>query len=428
MESGQSCSGKSDRGRIEMKKIILLLTALITVFAVSCSSEKSPPASTENHKHLSEDQPAEEHQHQTLKLSEDQKKEWGIVVGSPQKQTAQSQIEVPGTLNLNQNKTAHISSFVRGQIESVSTNLGDQVRKGQPLLVVNSPDFAQTQADFLETRAKMIFSQQEYERAEMLYKEKAIEEKEFLKRKAEYEKLSTQLGALGSELHSYGITHEQIDQLIKKCESLREKEYKCEIAEPYLPILAPISGTVIFRDAVQGQHIEPDKILFTLSDLNTLWAELEAYEKDIPYIQKDSRVIIRSSLYPEKSFPAKIIYFSELIDPKLRTIQIRADVKNKEHLLKPNMYITGLIQSQNIKQEVLIIPEEAVQNLNGEKVVFVLNPKQEFEVRHITLGEQIRDQRVISKGLTEEDRIVVKGAFTLKSELNKADFGHQHTH
>jgi len=411
-----------------MKKLTLFFMALTVVFALSCSHQKSSSSSTDKSEQVTKERPAEEHQHQTLKLSQEKQEQWGIEVGSPNKQTAHSQIKVPGTLKLNQNKTAHISSFVYGKIESISSDLGDQIQKGQPLLVINSPEFAKTQADFLETRAKIIFSRQEYQRAEMLYKEKAIEEKEFLKRKAEYEKLSTQFGALGSELHSYGITHAQIDQLIEKCESLREKEYKCEIAEPFLPILSPISGTVIFRDAVKGEHIEPEKILFIISDLTTLWAELDAYEKDIPYVHKHSQIFIRSSLYPEKTFPAKIIYISDVIDAKLRTIQIRAEFKNTEKLLKPNMYITGLIHSQNIQQEVLTVPEEAVQNMNGEKIVFVLNPEQEFEVRHVKLGDKMGNRRAITQGLNENDRIVQKGAFSLKSELNKAEFGHHHSH
>lgn len=411
-----------------MKKHLLFLLISILLLSCGCLDQTNSNASSLDQEQAANEHTAEEHQHQILRISEQQQKDWGITVGSPKKQTAHSQIEVPGTLKLNQNKTAQISSFVQGQIEILSADLGYRVKKGQPLLVINSPGFAKTQADFLETRAKMIFTRQEYERAEILFKEKAIEKKEFLKRKAEYEKLSTQFGALGSELHSYGITHEQIDKLIKKCESLREKEYKCEIAEPFLPVLASISGTVIFRDAVKGEHTEPGKILFTISDLTTLWAELDAYEKDIPYIQQDSQVFIRSSLYPEKTFPGKITYISDVIDPKLRTIKIRAEIKNTEKLLKPNMYIKGLITSQNIKQEVLTIPEEAVQNLDGEKIVFVLNPKQEFEVRHVKLGDKMEDQRVILEGLAENDKIVLKGAFTLKSELNKAEFGHQHAH
>jgi len=413
-----------------MKKYLwfLILFVFTLAFALSCSSKNSSQTSLNNNEPLTNEQSPEEHEHHILKISEEEQKEWGITIGSPRKQTASSRIEVPGTLELNQNKTAHISSFVNGQITDLSADLGDQVKKGQTLLVINSPDYAKAQADFLITRAKMNFSSEEYDRAEMLLKEKAIEEKEFLKRKAEYERLATEYGALGSELHSYGITHDQIDVLIEKCKYLREKEYKCEIAEPFLPILAPLSGTVIFRDAVRGDHVEPGKIIFTTSDLTTLWAELDAYEKDIPHIKKDSTILIRSSLYPQITFPGAITYISDVIDPELRTIEIRAEVKNKENLLKPHMYITGLIESQNTQKQVLTVPEEAVQNLEGEKIVFVLNPDQEFEVRHVKPGDKIGDQMIISEGLTEDDRVVLEGAFTLKSELNKAAFGHHHAH
>lgn len=413
-----------------MKKYLefIILLFFILVFTFNCSRKELSHEFSDKEEALTQEQSAGEHEHQTLKVSLEKQKEWGIIIGSPKKQTPSSRIEVPGTLQLNQNKTAHVSSFVHGQISDLSADLGDPVKKGQTLLVINSPDFAKTQADFLMTKAKMDFSQKEYERAEMLFKDKAIEEKEFLKRKAEYEKLSTEYGALGSKLHSYGITHEQIDRLIEKCKSLREKEYKCEIAEPFLPILAPLSGTVIFRDAVRGDHIEPGKILFTTSDLTSLWAELDAYEKDIPYIKKESPLVIRSSLYPQKSFPGTITYISSLIDPELRTIKIRAEVKNTENLLKPNMYITGLIESQDIKKQVLTVPEEAVQNLEGEKVVFVLNSNQEFEAKPIKMGDKMGDQIIISEGLKKKDRVVLKGAFTLKSELSKAAFGHQHGH
>jgi cobalt-zinc-cadmium efflux system membrane fusion protein len=413
-----------------MKKYIqfLILFVFALMFALSCSSKNPSQTSSDNNEPLTNEQSAEEHEHHTLKISEEQQKEWGIAVGSPRRQTAAFQIEVPGTLELNQNRTAHISSFVNGKISDLSADLGDKVKKGQTLLVINSPDYAKAQADFLITRAEMNFSSEEYERAEMLLKEKAIEEKEFLKRKAEYERLATEYGALGSQLHSYGITHDQIDVLIEKCKYLREKEYKCDIAEPFLPILAPLSGTVIFRDAVRGDHVEPGKVLFTTSDLTTLWAELDAYEKDIPYIKKDSTILIRSSLYPQRAFPAAITYISDVIDPELRTIKIRAEVRNTENLLKPHMYITGLIESQNTQKQVLTVPEEAVQNLEGEKIVFILNPDQEFEARHVKLGDKIGDQMIIKEGLTENDRVVLDGAFTLKSELNKAEFGHHHAH
>jgi cobalt-zinc-cadmium efflux system membrane fusion protein len=427
-----------------MKKYIILLSLLLFVF---CGS-KEKNISSHSHEqegHMDEaqapevsKQEADEHEqevnlhegkdHLELHLSAQKQKDWGIVVGTATKQDIASKITIPGVLALNQNKTAHISSFVKGKVVSLSSDLGDRVNKKQVLVTINSPDFAQAQATFLQARAKLNLSRQNFERAKMLLQEKAIEQKEYLRRQAEHAELSTEYGAAESILHSYGIEHEQIQDLIKKCDSLVEKGELCELTDPNLCILSPVEGTVIFRDVTVGEHVEPQKILFTVSNLNTLWAHLDAYEKDLPYISKKSEVTIKSPLYPEKEFKGKIAYISDLIDEKLRTIKIRVEVKNDEGLLKPNMYIQGTVENRQAEKKILAIPEEAIQNMNGEKIVFVHEEKDIFAACHVELGEKIGDKRIIAKGLEEGDKIVIKGAFNLKAELTKASFGAAHVH
>jgi len=205
-------------------------------------------------------------------------------------------------------------------------------------------------------------------------------------------------------------------------------EYKCEIADPNLPILSPLSGTIIFRDVVRGEHVEPDKILYTVSDLGTLWAILDVYEKDLPEIHKDSEVTITTSIYSGKHFSGKITTISDLIDEKLRTIKIRVEVDNHEGLLKPNMYIQGTIKNPAGQKNILAVPEEAIQNLDGEKVVFICEEGDIFAVRHLKLGNKVGNNRIVAQGISEGDNIVIKGAFYLKAELSKATFGHAHVH
>ena len=177
-----------------------------------------------------------------------------------------------------------------------------------------------------------------------------------------------------------------------------------------------------------GEHIKPEKILFTISDLNRFWAILDAYEKDIPYIKKDSRVYIHSQLYPDKRFAGKITYISDLIDEKLRTLKIRIEVDNPENLLKLNMYIQGTVENPALQEEVLAVPEEAIQNLGGEKIVFVLEEEDVFSVTHVQVGKKVGSHRIITAGLEKDVKVVVKGAFSLKTELTKAQFGHEHVH
>lgn len=369
-----------------------------------------------------------DHEHPELHLPPEKQKEWGVGLGTVSKQDISSMLVLPGILKVNQNQTAHISSYVPGKVVAHTADLGDRVRSGQALVTINSPAFAQAQADFLRARANYLLSKKEFERAKMLWAEKAIEEKEYLRREAEHEKLATEYGALGSALHSYGITHDQIDELIEKCKEIEDKEYACEIADPNLPILSPVSGTVIFRDVVKGEHVEPDKILYTVSDLSTLWAILDVYEKDLPYISKDSQVTITTSIYPGSKFPGKITTISDLVDEKLRTVKIRVEVDNKQGFLKPNMYIQGKIENRLEQKDILAVPEEAIQNLEGEKVVFIREEGDIFTVRHVMVGYKIGDNRIITQGLTEGDRIVVRGAFYLKAEISKATFGHAHVH
>jgi RND family efflux transporter MFP subunit len=185
---------------------------------------------------------------------------------------------------------------------------------------------------------------------------------------------------------------------------------------------------VIYRDVVKGEHVEPDQILYTVSDLSTLWAILDVYEKDLPHISKNSQVTITTSIYPGSEFPGKITYISDLIDEKLRTVKIRVEVDNKQGFLKPNMYVQGRIENRLEQKDLLTVPEQAVQNLDGEKVVFVREQGDKFVVRHVTLGYKVGDNRIITQGLSEGEQIVVSGAFYIKAEMSKATFGHAHVH
>ncbi len=368
-------------------------------------------------------------EHHDLEVPPDKQKAWGLEVGEVRRETLTGRSLVPGVVALNENRTAQVSSFVRGQIASLAADLGQVVHRGQPLLVINSPDFAQAQADFLEARARYNLGLADFRRAEALWQAKAIEEKEYLRRQAEKEKLAAEYGALGSKLHSFGLTHEDIDKLIEKCLRVEQEEYKCEVADPNLPILAPLGGTIIFRDALLGAPIEPEKILFTVSDLRTLWVNLDVPEKDIPHVGMENRVSIRSTLFPGRDFAAKIGTISDVVDEKLRTLRVRVEVDNTSGLLKPNMYIEGIIEHRaDAWIDVIAVPEEAVQTFEDEKVIFGLEKDDVFSARHVRLGEKVGDRRIILEGLEEGDIVVLKGAFTLKSELSKSAFGHVHAH
>jgi cobalt-zinc-cadmium efflux system membrane fusion protein len=374
---------------------------------------------------------AENHQHETendtIHLSVEKQKEWNIHTIAAEIKELRAQIELPGVVTLNKNRTAHISSYVEGKVTEVKADLGTRAGKGAALAVINSPEFAQAQADFLEARAAYLLSRQEFERAEMLLKAKAIEKKEYDRRETAYQQASTRFGALGSALHSYGIDHDHIEELISKCESVESQPYKCEVADPFLPITTPISGTVVFRDIIIGEHIQPEKNIFTVTDLDRLWVELDAYEKDIPFLINGGDVSIQTSVYETEQFPGRITYISDVIDEKIRTVSVRVEVENRDRKLKPQMYVKGNILSPAAAQQ-LAVPEAAVQSLGEEKIVFIQAESDMFRIRRVKVQDLISGWVTIKSGLDPGEIIVHKGAFTLKSELTKGTFGHAHAH
>jgi cobalt-zinc-cadmium efflux system membrane fusion protein len=357
----------------------------------------------------------------TLTVSAEMQKRWGINVGPVSKLSVSTSVTLPGVLSLNQKRTAHISSLVEGTVVSINADLGDIVRKGQPLVTIHSPVFAQSQVAFLQAYARMNLARKEFDRAKALLEQEAIQQKEYLRREADLEAATTDYGLQESDLHAFGMDHPRLNALIAR--STMPGSDLSDLAEPRLDIVSPIDGRVIFRDVVVGEHIHPDTILFTASDLATLWAFLDAREKDLPFIGPASTVVIRCPVYPSRSFSGHNVQTSDMVDEKLRTIKIRVEVANTGLLLKPNMYIQGVVATSTASRQVLAVPEEAVQTIDGVTTVFVAQRPDTFALCPVELGDVIGTSRAITKGLTGSETIVVAGAFTLKAELMKSTLG-----
>jgi cobalt-zinc-cadmium efflux system membrane fusion protein len=357
-----------------------------------------------------------------LRLTAEMEKKWGVRTSGVVRLQSATSIALPGSVGFDEQHTARISSLLDGKVVSIKVDLGDLVRRDQVLLVIHSLAFAQAKSAFLQAIAKENLAHKEWERAKALLQQEAIEEKEFLRREAEHENASTEVGVLESNLRSFGLGQAQIDALLERYKRVNTETRLWEMTEPYLEVRSPVEGRVVFRDVIVGEHVPPEKTLFTISDLRTLWANLDAREKDLPYITSGSSVTIRSPLYPDRPFAGRILHVSDVVDEKLRTIKIRVAVVNTGLVLKPNMYIQGVVDTRGGLREVLAVPDEAVQSIEGDSVVFVRQSNGVLAARPVELGEKIGANRAILRGLDGSETVVVAGAFTLKSELMKGTF------
>ena len=238
-----------------MRRLISLLSLLAVA---ACGGGAQEPAKPEHHEE-------ESHGARELKVPEETQKKWGLVTGPVTRETLTGGVTLPGVIALNQQRSAQISTLLEGKVISVGADLGDQVRAGQPLVVLHAPAFAQAQTALLQAHARRNLARREFDRARELLKDEAIQQREYQRRQAELEAATTDYGLAESQLHSLGWGHPQIDALVLKAG--RAIGDLSDLVEPTLRVTSPIDGRVIARDVVVGEHVHPDKLLFTVSDL-----------------------------------------------------------------------------------------------------------------------------------------------------------------
>ena len=345
---------------------------------------------------------------------------WGITVGQPARTATASAVTLPGVLRLDERHTVQITSLLEGKVMSLGAELGASVRKGQVLITIHAPALAQAKTAFLQAAARSELTTREYERARMLLQQEAIDQKEALRRKTESENANTEFGVAESNLHSFGLDQPAVDALLRHARQPGDGNRHEELADPYLQITSPIDGRVIERDAITGQHILPERMLFTVADVSTLWAVLDAREPDLPLLATGRKVRIRTSVYAGRTWDGRIIHVGDVVDEKSRTVKVRVETPNDGLLLKPNMYIQGEVLEAVSTREVLTVPAEAVQTINGEPVVFMRLGTDRFVVRPVEPGERDGNRRIILRGLDGSEAVVVTGAFNLKAEILKS--------
>lgn len=192
-------------------------------------------------------------------------------------------------------------------------------------------------------------------------------------------------------------------------------------------ITSDIHGAVLSIFAKPGERIDRLTSLLSIVDIDTMRATIDIYEKDLRHIQVGQKVLLTTSAFPDKQFKGEVVYISPKVDEHTQSIKVRVDVDNSEHLLRLGMFVSGeLIYATD--KTALAVPAAAIQQLNGEDIVFVAAEGNSFELKEIILGQKSEGYVEIKKGLSDGESVVTQGSFYLKSEQAKEAFGDGHNH
>lgn len=369
-----------------------------------------------------------------VSLSEEAIKIYGVRIDTAKKRILTEAVRVPGRIDYNIEKMAHISAQIDGWVTKISVRLGDLVEKGDVLYVVNSPSLGEAQGEFLQKRAELEVAKVSeevasisYERAKKLIEGKGVSESELLRREGEFKgargaKIAAEASVQAAEnkLHLLGMSQSEVAKLVETGE-----------VTPNYEIRAPISGAVVRWEATIGEAVGPDReTLMILADVSGLWLLADIPERRAQLIGVGSSATFALAAQSDQRFEGRVSYVAPEYDADTRTVAVRIEVDNSAGHLRPGMFadveIMGAPQAGGM--EVLAVWADAVQRLEGGHAVFVPEDGEPgtFKAVQIKPGPQVGGWMPILGGIEPGQPYVRAGSFVLKAELGKEGVEHEH--
>lgn len=292
-----------------------------------------------------------------------------------------------GNIDYDEKKLYTVTTKISGWIEKLYVDYtGQQVRKGQPLLEIYSPELVTTQEEYLL----------------------ALKNKELVKETA-FSSIREGAESLVNSTRKRLLYWDIPEQAIKRLEQTGK-------VSKTIQLQAPANGVVIHKNAVEGMNIKEGMNLYQIADLSTVWVYASIYDNEVPWVKVGQKSQMELSYMPGKLFEGKVSYIYPYLNEKARDVRVRMDFPNPNLELRPGMYANVSLEAHT-QSDALVVPTEAVIRSGTRNVVFVARDGGRFEPREITIGEEGEqgELRIIS-GLLEGEQIVVSAQFMLDSE------------
>ncbi|MBU5637334.1 efflux RND transporter periplasmic adaptor subunit [Geomonas sp. Red69] len=353
----------------------------------------------------------DDHGAKLVKMTAEVQKQSGVVVAAAKKLQIAGVISATGKVEANADRIAHVSPRISGKIVAVRASLGDSVGSGQVLATLDSVELGEALSRYHQSKTRLSLAQSNMERVKTLVDKKIAARKEILQAETDYKTAQTELHTDQERLSLYGVS---------------AGDLKAD-RKPLLPVRSPIAGVITEKHAIVGELADPAKSLYTVADLSSVWVLVDIHEKDLAKVHRGQAATVVVNAFPEAKFRGRITYLADVVDGTTRTIKARVEVANPGRKLKPEMFATVELATAADAPAVVAVPEEAVQELEGQKLVFVSEGEGVFEPRRVELGRASGGMVEVLAGVKEGERLAVKGGFVLKSELQKGEIeGHDH--
>src|SRR2546425_2742233 len=337
----------------------------------------------------------------------------GIKPAAARNAPARGTLTVPGTIMSNAYRDTKVNALVGGVVRQVTVELGSAVTRGQPLAVIFSAELAEAQMKYLSMQAMLQADHQKLERTQKLATLGAASRQELEEITAIHTGHETEVAAARQRLLLLGLGPDDVSRLTDASHVVSE-----------VTVRAPADGVVIARGVNPGQVVSAGQELFTVTDLSTVWAIGDLYEKDFPAVRVGSDATVTVPVSTGVPLRGRVAYIDPRVDPATRTAKVRVEVPNKGGDLRLGMYVTLSFEAR-AGGRVTLVPRDAVQAVGNRNVVYVLVEGGEgrFAERVVKLGSALGDSFEVLDGLKPGEFVVTAGSFFLRAEAARTRSG-----
>jgi Cu(I)/Ag(I) efflux system membrane fusion protein len=305
-----------------------------------------------------------------------------VATASVERNSSARTISAVGVVSYAEPNQAKVSARFRGRVEQLYVNYtGQEVKKGQPLFELHSPDLVSAEQELILAQSSAA----------------APPGNDASSRRRTLDAARELL-----QVH-FGMTEEQIAEI----ETSKQ-------ARMSITFHSPIHGTVISKEVQEGQYVDEGTVLYLLVDLSKVWIYLDVYEKDIRYVKAGTSVSLTSDTYPNERFNGKVTFIEPVINDETRTVRVRIETNNPNGKLKPNMFVQANINVAFTGK--VLIPTSAIINTGKRTVVWVEVEPNFFEPRDVVVGMSSDAESEILSGLNIGEQVAVSGGFLIDSE------------
>lgn len=394
------------------------ITAIITVTACALTAyafwnmELPQDADIDQHEHGHHHDHDHHHENEIVAISTDQLKDQGVEIRKANSGRLQQSIKTPAKIVVCADRIAHIYPKVTGTVVEAYKNLGQLVAVNETLATIGSREMAEAKAEYLANLNRSQLAEGNFQREKSLYEKKISASQDFHQSENAREESLIELELSCQKLHALGLSEEEINQLkYDSAKLLRIYEMR-----------SPIAGKIIARHVTPGELVTMDHEAFVVADLDKLWVEISIFPQDRAHVKEGQSVSVAS--HDGKTAKATIVFLSPIIDEENRTSKAIAEIDNRTGKWFPGTFVDAELITAVIYSS-LVIPKEAIQNIEGVDSVFV--PIEEgFSVRPVTIGKSDSQQCEILEGLTAGESYACKNTFLLKAHLQKDEAEHSH--